>query len=70
MKQQLFALSGTLLKTWTMTDIRTVGMRQFPFKMTVTDEVQTGSKTELIFDKVTFAIPLEAEVFSTRWLER
>lgn len=69
-KQQLFALSGTLLKTWTMSDIRTVGNRQFPYKMTVIDEVQTGSKTELIFDKVTFAIPLEDEVFSTRWLER
>lgn len=69
-KQQLFALSGTLLKTWTMTDIRTVGTRQFPFKMTVVDEVQTGSKTEIIFDKVTFAVPLQEEVFTTRWLER
>lgn len=69
-KQQLFALSGTLLKTWTMGDIRAVGTRQFPYKMTVIDEVQTGSMTELIFDKVTFAIALEDEVFSTRWLER
>ncbi len=69
-KQQLFALSGTLLKSWTMSDIRTVGTRQFPYKMTVTDEVQTGSKTEIIFDSLTFAIALEEEVFSTRWLER
>jgi outer membrane lipoprotein-sorting protein len=69
-RQQLFALSGTLLKSWTMTDIRSVAGRQFPFKMTVTDEVQTGSKTEIQFDKVTFAVPLQAEVFSTRWLER
>lgn len=69
-KQQLFALSGTLLKSWTMSDIRTVGTRQFPFRMTVIDEVQTGSKTEVQFDKVTFAVPLQTEIFSTRWLER
>ena len=53
-----------------MTDIRSVAGRQFPYKMTVTDEVQTGSKTEIQFDKVTFAVPLQEEVFSTRWLER
>jgi outer membrane lipoprotein-sorting protein len=70
LRQELYALSGMLLKTWTMSDIRTVGTRQFPFSMVVEDKVQTGSRTEIKFDSVVFAVPLEEEVFSTRWLER
>ena len=69
-KQELYALSGMLLKTWIMTDIRTVGERQFPYQMIVEDKVQTSSKTEIKFDSVVFAIPLQEEVFTTRWLER
>ena len=69
-KQELYALSGMLLKTWTMSDIRTVGTRQFPHKMVVEDKVQKNSRTEISFESVAFAVPLEEEVFSTRWLER
>lgn len=70
LKQELYAQSGMLLKVWTMSDIRTIGTRQFPFKMVVEDKLQTGSKTEISFDSVVFAVPLEEEVFTTRWLER
>ncbi|MBM4366757.1 MAG: outer membrane lipoprotein-sorting protein [Deltaproteobacteria bacterium] len=70
LKQELYALSGMLLKTWTMSDIRTVGDRQFAYKMVVEDKVQKNSRTEITFESVAFAVPLEEEVFSTRWLER
>ena len=70
LKQELYAQSGMLLKVWTMSDIRLVGTRQFPFKMVVEDKLQAGSNTEITFDSVAFAVPLEEEVFTTRWLER
>lgn len=69
-KQELYALSGMLLKTWTMSDIKDFGGRQFPTKMVVEDKLQQGSRTEIVFEELKFAVPLQAEVFSMRWLER
>lgn len=69
-KQELYALSGMLLKTWTMSEIKTFGARQFPTKMVIEDKVQQNSKTELVFEDLKFAVALESEVFSQRWLER
>lgn len=70
LKQDLYAIQGTLLKTWTMSEVKTYGTRQFPTRMVIEDKLQTGSKTEILFTDIKFAIPLEEEVFSTRWLER
>lgn len=70
MKQELYALSGTLLKTWTMTEVKTFGTRQFPMRMVIEDKLQQGSKTEIVFTELKFAVPLQAEVFDVRWLER
>jgi hypothetical protein len=39
-------------------------------KMVVEDQVQKGSRTEIVFDAVSFKVALPEEVFSTRWLER
>lgn len=69
-KQELYALSGMLLKSWTMTDVRLIEGKEFPMKMVITDKLQAGSTTEITFDSVTFKVALEDEVFSTRWLER
>jgi outer membrane lipoprotein-sorting protein len=69
-RQELYALQGMLLKTWLMQDIRSIEGREFPMKMVVEDQVQKGSRTEIVFDKVSFAVKLPEEVFSTRWLER
>lgn len=70
LRQELYAVSGMLLKVWTMSDVVDVGGRKFPTKMVVEDQVQKGSRTELRFSDLTFAVPLEAETFSQRWLER
>lgn len=70
LKQELYALSGMLLKTWTMSDVRAVGSRQWPYKMVVEDKVQAGSSTTLAFETIAFSVALEDEVFSERWLER
>lgn len=70
LKQELFALSGMKMKTWTMSDIRPVEGRQVAFKMVITDELKQGSSTTMTIDEVTFGVKLEDEVFSRRWLER
>jgi len=70
LNQELYAISGMLLKGWTMGNIQTIEGRQFPMKMVIEDKLQTGSKTELIFDSIDFSVALQEEIFSTRWLER
>lgn len=70
-KQELYALSGMLLKSWTMSGITEYdGGRQFPTKMVIKDEVKADSQTVLEFSNMTFGVELEDEVFSQRWLER
>lgn len=69
-KQELYALSGMLLKTWTMGEVKVIGARQFPMKMVVEDKLQQGSSTTLTFQDIKFSVALEDEVFTERWLER
>jgi outer membrane lipoprotein-sorting protein len=71
LRQELYALSGMLLKSWTMGDIKEFeGGRKFPTRMVITDEVKKDSRTIIEFPEMTFGIELEEEVFSQRWLER
>ena len=69
-KQELYALSGMLLKVWTMHDPKLYGERWYPSRMRVEDKLQEGTYTEMSFDEMTFTVELEEEVFSMRWLER
>lgn len=70
-KQELYALSGMLLKTWTMSEVKEFpGGRKFPTKMVITDNVKKDSSTHLEFKELEFGVPLEQEVFALRWLER
>ncbi len=71
LKQELYALSGMLLKTWTMSDPKEFeGGRIYPTKMVIRDEVRKDSATHLEFKEMKFGVKLESEVFSLRWLER
>lgn len=71
LKQDLYALSGMLLKTWTMSDVKTFdGGRRFPTKMTVRDHVKKESVTRIEFKEMEFGIEFPKEIFSLRWLER
>jgi outer membrane lipoprotein-sorting protein len=71
LKQELYALSGMLLKTWTMTEIKRFdGDRQFPTRMQISDHLKKDSSTVIEFTELKFGIELEEEVFSNRWLER
>jgi outer membrane lipoprotein-sorting protein len=68
--QELYAVSGMLLKTWTMSDVKKVGERWVPHKMRIEDKLQQGSYTEILIEETTFGVSLPEEVFTTRWLER
>lgn len=71
LEQRLFALSGMLLKTWTMSDVKELeGGRRFPMRMTIQDQVRKESVTRIEFLEIHFGVPLEKETFSLRWLER
>lgn len=71
LKQELYALSGMLLKTWTMSDIIAFeGGRRFPTKMVIQDMVRKDSRTILEMSDMKFGVDLPAEVFSRRWIER
>jgi outer membrane lipoprotein-sorting protein len=70
-KQELFALSGMLLKTWSMTEVQTFADgRRFPTRMELTDELKKGSKTTIELTELVFKLPSNEQVFSRRWLER
>lgn len=71
LQQELFALSGMLLKTWTMSDVRTFDNgRSFPTRMIIRDHVKKDSVTRLEFKEMEFGVDSPKEVFSLRWLER
>jgi outer membrane lipoprotein-sorting protein len=70
-RQELYALSGMLLKQWDMGGVQTYpGGRQFPTRMVIIDKLKKDSMTILSMSDMKFGVSLEAEVFSTRWLER
>ena len=69
-QEQLFALSGVLLKEWSMSEVQDFEGRMFPTKIVVEDKLQTGSMTTLEFSELHFSVELESEIFSQRWLER
>lgn len=70
LNQELYALSGMLLKTWTMSDVKQFGSRHFPGKMVVRDHVKKESVTTIEFKEIEFGIEFPREIFSLRWLER
>ncbi len=70
-RQELYAVSGMLLKKWTMSDVQKFDNgRYFPMKMEIADQLQQGTKTVLTFSDLKFGVDLEDEVFTMRWLER
>ena len=69
-KQELYALSGLLLKTWTMSDVRDIEGQMTPMRMEIRDALREGSATVMETTALTYGVALEDETFSLRWLER
>ena len=70
-KQELYAVSGMMVKRWSMTDVRTLADgRKYPFSMRIEDVLLEGSYTQIDTLDLQLGVNLEDEVFSIRWLER
>lgn len=71
LESKMFALSGMLVKTWTMHDIQVFpDGRAYPMRMEIVDNLQTGTKTTIVMENLVFGVKVPEEVFTTRWLER
>lgn len=69
-REELYALSGMMVKVISMSDVQSFGTRKFPTRIVAEDKLQQGSKTEMRFTSMEFAVDVPEEVFSMRWLER
>jgi hypothetical protein len=69
-RQELFALSGMLLKTWSMDTPKQFDSRWYPTRMILEDKLQEGTRTTLEFSDLTFGESVDQSVFGRRWLER
>ena len=71
MKEELYAKSGKLLKTATMSGIRKVQGRWFPSRFNYKDELKRNSKgTEWLIDEITFDVDIPASRFSKAKLRK
>ena len=70
-KEELYAKSGKLLKTSTMSGVRKVQDRWFPSQFIYKDELKRNSKgTEWIIDEITFDIDIPDSRFSNALLRK
>ncbi len=69
-KQELYALSGMLLKEWLMQDPERYGERMYPSRFVIIDKLQQDTRTTITFSDMDFGVKLDADQFSMRWLER
>lgn len=69
-REELYAVSGMLLKVFTFSEVKDFDGRRFPTVFKAEDQVQQGSVTELRFDSLEFKVAVPDEVFNLRWLER
>ena len=71
MKEELYAKSGKLLKTSTMSDVKKVKGRWFPSRFNFRDELKRNSKgTEWVIDKIEFDIEISKSRFSKALLRK
>tara|TARA_B100000131_G_C18123653_1_gene613843 strand:+ start:99 stop:503 length:405 start_codon:yes stop_codon:yes gene_type:complete len=70
-KEELYAKSGKLLKTSTLSDFKKVGARWFPTKFNYKDELKRNSKgTEWIIENIKFDSEIPKSRFSKALLRK
>ncbi len=70
LKEELYAKSGKLLKVSRIMKIYKQDNRYYPVKIELEDKLRKNSKTEIIFKKITFDIPVPKGIFEERNLRR
>jgi outer membrane lipoprotein-sorting protein len=64
LKEELYAKSGTLLKRLELSDIKKIGTRWYPHKMTFKDMLKKGDGTEFIIVDVEFDKDIPEHIFT------
>jgi len=70
MKEDRFAKSGKLLKTFIINEVFKVGERWYPKRMIFKDVLQSGSGTELIVDTIQFDVEIPEHIFTKASLRK
>jgi outer membrane lipoprotein-sorting protein len=65
MRTEFFDDEGELVNTMVSSDIRTLGGRTLPGKLTMTPADKKGHKTEIVYKSMTFNQPLSDSFFTT-----
>ncbi len=69
LKEERYARSGKLLKTATLGDVRRVGERWYPFRVTLNNALQADTTTTLEFIDFELNVSIPEEIFTLRHLE-
>jgi len=64
LKEELYAKSGKLLKKTELTDIKKIGSRWYPGKITFKDMLKQGAGTEFIVDEIRFNVDVPEHLLS------
>jgi outer membrane lipoprotein-sorting protein len=64
MKAEYYGLSGRLLKTFEVLEVRRVGGKNVPVRAVMRDAMKRGSATEFRLDSLQLDVPLPAGIFS------
>jgi outer membrane lipoprotein-sorting protein len=70
LKEELFAKSGKLLKTFSINEVFQAGTRWYPKRITFKDALKDGSGTEITFDSIDFDAEIPEHIFSKASLRR
>ncbi len=70
LKEELFAKSGQLLKTTTLSDVKKIEGRWFPTKMIYKDELKSGDGTHFEFVSIEFNKEIPDYIFSKASLKK
>lgn len=70
LKEERYAISGKLLKTFEYFDIKLYKNRVYPTKTIVSDKLKQNTKTIAIIEEVIFDIDIPQNYFSKRYLQR
>lgn len=67
--QRFFDEDGKVARTMTLSDIKAIGWRQFPSRMTV-KPAETGRETSISYDAMEFDVAIPEDTFSLRRLQQ
>lgn len=70
LKEEMYALSGKLLKVFESEDIKSYKNKFYASKTSVSDKLKEGTKTIVSIEEVQFDVPIPDYIFTKRYLER